>query len=52
MVCFKVETCDAWEVAVTLRGEIQTKNTCSLGFWDIREGVTLRRLILHILECV
>ena len=32
--------------------EILTKNTHSLGFKDIREGLTLIRLILRGLECV
>ena len=43
---FIVKSHDIWEGNVTIWSEIQTKHNRSLGFWDIREGVTLRRLIL------
>ena len=36
---------------VKSRCEIQIENICSLWFLNIRGGVTLRRLILHSLEC-
>ena len=36
---------------MTIWSEIQTKNIRSLGFRDIRKGVTLRRLVLWSLEC-
>ena len=35
---------------MTTRNEIQTKSICSLVIQDIREGVTLRRLIFWSLE--
>ena len=35
-----------------IRNEIWTKDIHSLGFWDIREWVTLRRLILRSLGCI
>jgi hypothetical protein len=37
---------------VTIRCEIQTENIRSLGFGDIREGFTLRRLILWSFEWI
>ena len=51
VVYFNVKTHDTWEGNVTIRNEIQIKNIRSLGFWDLREGMTLRRLILLSLEC-
>ena len=36
---------------VTTKSEIGTANICSIGFRDIREGVTLRRLMLWSLMC-
>ena len=33
-----------WEGNVTTRRNIQTEHIHFVGFWDIREGVTLRRL--------
>ena len=51
VVYFNVETCDMWEINVTMRSETKIKNIRSLGFQDIREGVTLRRLVLQSLEC-
>ena len=38
------------EENMTTRSEIQTKNIRSLVIHDIREGMTLRRLILQSLE--
>ena len=35
-----------------IKSEIRTWTIRSLGFQDIREGVTLRRLILQSLECI
>ena len=46
VVCFDVKTCDITGGDVTTRSEIETKNICFLGFQDMREGVTSRRLIL------
>ena len=37
---------------VTRRSGIQTKNIHTLAFWGIREGATLRRLILRSLDCI
>ena len=48
---FDVKTRDMWKENMITRSEIQTENTCSLGFWDIRKGVKLRRLILRSLKC-
>ena len=48
---FNAEIHDIWEGNMTTRREIKTKNNCSLEFWDIREGVTLRRMILGRLGC-
>ena len=40
---------------MTRKREIQTEHICALGFQDIREGVTLRRLgcnfLTHTLFC-
>jgi hypothetical protein len=47
-----VEIHDIWERNMTIRNEIQTKITRSLGFQDLREGVTLGRLMLRSLECI
>ena len=43
---------DVWEEHVIIRSEVETENVCFLGFQDIREGVTLRRLILWRLEYI
>ena len=51
VVYLNVETHDIWERNMTTRGEIQAENFRSLKMWDIREGVTLRRLILRSLGC-
>ena len=51
MVYCNIKTYDIWEGNVTTRTEISFENIRSRGFWDIREGVALRRLILHGLEC-
>lgn len=37
---------------MTIKSEIKTEKIRSLGFWDISEGVTLRRLILWSFECI
>ena len=34
---------------MTIRREISTNHICSVGFWDIREGVTLQRVTLQSL---
>jgi hypothetical protein len=39
---FNVKTCDVWEVNVTTRREILIEKICSLGFKDIREGLTIK----------
>ena len=51
LVYFNVKTHNIWEGNVTIRNEISIENICSLGFWDLREGMILRRLILLSLEC-
>ena len=48
---FNTKTHNIKEGIVTTRREICTKNICSLGFQDIREGATLRMVILQRLEC-
>ena len=48
VVNFIVKTHDIWEGDMTTRSEIE--NIHSLGFWDIRAGVTSRRLTLRGLE--
>ena len=48
VVYFNVKTHDVWEGDMPTRSEIQTKKIYSLRFWDIREGVTLRRLIFRL----
>jgi hypothetical protein len=50
-VVWNVKTHDLWEGNVTTMSEIKTENICSLGFQDIREGVTLRRSLWWRLEC-
>jgi hypothetical protein len=49
VVCINDKFCDKKERNVTIRSEICTTNICSLGYQDIREWVTLWRLILHSL---
>ena len=51
VVCINDKFCDIRERNVTRRSEIWTTNIRSLGFRDIRECVTLWRLILHNLGC-
>jgi hypothetical protein len=52
IVCFNVKPRDVYGSGnVITRSEISIQNIRSLGLWDIREGVTLRRLILRSLEC-
>jgi len=36
---------------VTTKSEIETKINHSPEFWDIREGVALKELIVQSLEC-
>ena len=43
---------DKRERNVTIRSGIWTTNICSLGFWDIRECVTLWSLISQSLGCI
>ena len=43
---------DMRERNVTIRSEIWTAENRSLGFWDIRECVTIRRLISRSLGCI
>jgi hypothetical protein len=52
VVCINDKFCDIREGNVTIRSEIWTMYIHSLGFWDIRECVTLWRLILRILGCI
>jgi hypothetical protein len=51
MVCIDDKIHDVRERNVTIRSEIWTSNIRSLGFRDIREWVTLWRLILKSLGC-
>ena len=51
VVCNNDKFHDIRERNVTTRSEIWTTNICSLGFRDIRECVTLWRLILRSLGC-
>ena len=51
VVCINDKFCDIRKRNVTIRSEIWTMNICSLGFRDIREYVTLWRLILWSLGC-
>ena len=46
-----VKYCDIWEENVTTRRDTWSKKICSLGCHDIREGVTLRRMIWQKLGC-
>jgi hypothetical protein len=52
VVCINDNFCDIRERNVTIRSEIWTTNIRSLGFWDIREYVTLWRLILRSFRCI
>ena len=51
VVCINDKFRDIRERNVTIRSEIWTTNICSLGFRDIRECVTLWRLIFQSLRC-
>jgi hypothetical protein len=51
VVCINDKVYDIREGNVTIRSEISIMNVCSLGFQDIRECVTLWRLILWSLGC-
>ena len=46
LVYFNVQTHDIWERNMSIRREMQIEHIRSLGFQDIREGVTLRRVML------
>jgi hypothetical protein len=46
-----VKARDMQEGNVTRRREIYNKHIRSLGFWDIIEGVTIRRLVLRRVGC-
>ena len=37
---------------MTTMREIQIEHNYSIGFWDIREGVTFHRVILRRLGCI
>jgi hypothetical protein len=52
VVFLNVKIHDIWEGNMTIKSEVQTKNVRFLGFQDIREGVTIRRLILRRLESI
>jgi hypothetical protein len=52
MVCINDKFHDIRKTNVTIRSEIWTTNIRSLGFWDIRECVTLWELILRSLGCI
>ena len=51
VVCINDKTCDVKERNVTIRSAIWTTHIRSLGFRDIREWVTLWKLILQSLGC-
>ena len=51
VVCTNDKFCEIRERNVTIKNEIRIANICSLGFQDIREYVTLWRLILWSLGC-
>jgi hypothetical protein len=51
VVCINDTFRDIEERHLTIRSEIWTTNICSLGFWDIKDCVTLWRLILWSLGC-
>ena len=51
VVCINDKFCDIRERNVIIRSEIWPTNVRSLGFQDIREHVTLWRLILQSLGC-
>ena len=52
VVYFYVNTRDIREEYMTTRSELYTEDIRSLGFRDVREGVTWRRLILWSLEYI
>ena len=47
VVYFNVKMCDIWEGKQITRSKNYIEIIRSLRLWDIREGVTLRRLILE-----
>ena len=51
-VCINDKICDIRERNVTIRSEIWSMNIRSLAFQDIREWVTLRKVILRSLGCI
>ena len=51
VVCINDKFCDIRKRNVTIRSEIWTTNIRSLGFWDIKECVTLWKLISWSLVC-
>jgi hypothetical protein len=51
VVCINYKFCDTGERNVTIRSETRITNIRSLGFWNIRECVTLWGLILRSLRC-
>jgi hypothetical protein len=44
---FNAKTCDIWKRNVTTKREFLTEHIHSLGLGDIREGLTLWRVILQ-----
>jgi hypothetical protein len=52
VACINDKFCDIREGNVTIRSEMWTTSIRSLGFWDIRECVTLWRLILRSWGCI
>jgi hypothetical protein len=52
VVYFNVKCYNIWERNATIRSKIKIESTHSLGFGEIREEVTLRRLIVQSLECM
>ena len=53
VVHFNVKTRDIYgNRNVTTRSEFSLENIRFLGYWDIKEGVTLRTLIVWRIECI
>ena len=52
VVCINKKICDIRERNVTIWIKIATMNICSLGYRNIRECLTLWRLVLRSLGCI
>ena len=49
---FNAKTHNIWEGNVTTRRETESEHIGSLGFGNIKEGVTLQRVILWKSRCI